>query len=141
MVFARQHSISLILVVAALLATAGVFAFARPMYQPRYENKMIDFSKQDYFSPDAVREAFAAQAIRLRISSRFNGMVTFSNRPPGTALPADALQVIVAPRTGTGSWGPKLEPYDERFVNILVTYGGTDEYLLARVEDAVAALR
>lgn len=43
--------------------------------------------------------------------------------------------------TGTGSWGPKLEPYDERFANILVTYGGTDEYLLARVEDAVAALR
>jgi hypothetical protein len=42
---------------------------------------------------------------------------------------ADALQVEVGPRAGTGSWGPKLESYDERFGNVLVTYGGHDEQL------------
>jgi hypothetical protein len=139
--FVRQHSISLFLIVAALVATAGVFAFARPTYRPRYENEMIDFSKQDHVSLEAVRKAFAAEGIRLRVSSRFDGYVTLSNRSPGAPLPADALQVVVAPRTGKGSWGPKLEPYDERFGNVLVTDGDADDQLLTRVETAVAALR
>lgn len=56
-------------------------------------------------------------------------------------MPADALNVVVGPRTGTGSYGPELEPYDERFGNVLVTYGGEDEQLLEQIENAVDALR
>lgn len=52
-----------------------------------------------------------------------------------------ALNVVVGPRTGTGSYGPRLEPFDERFGNVLVTYGGKDERLLERIENAVDALR
>ncbi|MEP6908945.1 MAG: hypothetical protein ABI896_00785 [Actinomycetota bacterium] len=48
---------------------------------------------------------------------------------------------MVAPRTGTGSWGPKLEPYDERFGNVAVTYGGPDDDLLTRIKAAVSSLR
>jgi len=60
-----------------------------------------------------------------------------------TSLPvqADALQVVLGPPEGSGSFGPKLEPYDERFGNVMVTYGGTDKRLLRRIEAAVSTLR
>jgi hypothetical protein len=45
------------------------------------------------------------------------------------------------PCVPTGSFGPKLEPYDERFGNVMVTYGRKDERMLDRVKAAVAALR
>lgn len=125
--------------VAAVLATAGVFVFARPEYRPQYESEMIDFSKQHYYSPASVRQAFAGEGIRLREVSRFAELLFLSNRP--RPLPADALNVVVGPRTGTGSYGPELEPYDERFGNVLVTYGGEDEQLLEQIENAVDALR
>lgn len=86
-----------------------------------------------------VRQAFAAKGIRLREASRFAGMLILSNTP--RHLTADALNVVVGPRTGTGSYGPELEPYDERFGNALVTNGGGNEQLLTRVENAVDFLR
>ncbi len=140
MAFALRHPISIFVVLLATLATAVVvFGFARSQYHPRYESKMIDFAKVDYYSPTHVREAFAAKGVRLHISSRFNGIVMLTNA--SEPVQADALQVAVAPRTGKGSFGPKLEPYDERFGNVLVTYGGQDKQMLGRVEAAVSALR
>ena len=139
MSLALRHPISLALVLAALLGTTGVFVFARPHYQPRYESEMIDFSKRHYYSPEVVRSAFAAHGIELRHVSSFYGMQTYSNVAPPVG--AEDLQVDIGPRTGTGSWGPELEPYDERFGNLLVTYGGGDEHLLANVQAAVASLR
>jgi hypothetical protein len=56
-------------------------------------------------------------------------------------LRADALQVVVAPRSGTGGWGPRLEAYDRRLDNVLVTYGGEDERLIAELDAAVSSLR
>jgi hypothetical protein len=47
----------------------------------------------------------------------------------------------VAPSIGSGSWGPELEPYDERFDNLLVTYGGNNQRLLDEVDAAVSSLR
>jgi hypothetical protein len=139
MAFALRHPLTLLVVLAALLATAGVFVFARPEYRPDYESEMIDFSKQHYYSPSAVRHAFAAEGIRLREVNHIGGMIVLSNTPGH--FTADALNVVVGPRTGSGSYGPKLEPYDVRFGNVLVAYGGTDERLLDRVETAVSTLR
>jgi hypothetical protein len=48
---------------------------------------------------------------------------------------------MVAARRGKGSWGPKLEPYDARFGNVFVSYGGRDPALLARIKSAVSELR
>jgi hypothetical protein len=48
---------------------------------------------------------------------------------------------MVAARRGSGSWGPKLDAYDVRFGNVLVTYGGRDHALLRRIESAVSDLR
>jgi hypothetical protein len=139
MSFALRHSISLVLVLAALASTAAVFAFARPQFQKPNESEMIDFSGRVYHSPDAVKAAFAAHGVELQIVSRFSGMITLSNE--SAPLQADALQVIVAPRSGRGSWGARLEPYDKRFDNLLVSYGGKDERLLAGVESAVSDLQ
>jgi hypothetical protein len=98
---------------------------------------MIDFSQVRYYSPDAVRSAFAEQGIRLQRKSSFYGITMFSR----VAVPdADALQVLVGPKAGKASWGPKLEAYDERFGNVYVSYGGTDEQLLSKVKAAVSIL-
>lgn len=139
MSFALRHPLTLLVVLVALVATAGVFVFARPEYQPDYESEPIDFSKQHYYSPASVRQAFASEGIRLHEASRVGGMVILSTTPD--RLTADAPNVVVGPRTGKGSYGPELESYDERFGNILVTYGGGDERVLDRVRAAVDVLR
>jgi len=126
-----------LVVLSACATIAAVFAFARPAYGPTNEERMIDFAAVRYYSPALVRSAFADQGVQLRESRAFEITVLTQSRNPR----ADDLQVMVAPRTGTGSWGPKLERYDERFGNVAVTYGGRDEQLLARVQTAVSALR
>jgi hypothetical protein len=137
--FALRHPLTLLVVLVALVATAGVFVFARPEYRPEYESELIDFSKVTYYSPATVRQAFAEEGIRLREASRVGGMLILSNTPGH--LTSDALNVVVGPRSGTGSYGPELERYDERFGNVLVTYGGSDEHLVERVDAAVDELR
>jgi hypothetical protein len=137
MAFLPRYSVSILVVGGATLATFALFTFARPQYQPRYESKMIDFSKQNYLSPDTVRVAFGKQGIRLLTSSVFD--LTLLRMP--RAVQADDLHVVVGPRTGTGSFGPKLESYDNRFDNVMVTYGGHDEQLLQEVKAAVSSLR
>ena len=135
-----RHPISLLVVFGALVATAGVFVFARPEYHPPNESKMIDFAKVHYYSPNAVRHAFAEHGIKLHAGAApGKGSAWFGAGP--APFPADSLQVMMGPRRGEGSWGPKLEPYDARFGNVLVTYGGQDPALLARVESAVSDLR
>jgi hypothetical protein len=133
-----RHPAPFLVVLSACATVAAVFAFARPAYHPKGESKTIDFSTVRHYSPDAVRNAFAGQGIQLRVNSHFYGITLFSR----VAVPdADALQVMVGPRAGKASWGPKLEPYDERFGNVYVSYGGDDTQLLAGVKTAVSTLR
>jgi hypothetical protein len=139
MAFALRHPLTLLIVLVALTATVGVFVFARPAYEPEYESTMIDFSEVTYYSPASVRQAFTTEGIRLREVSRVGGMLILSDTPGH--LTADALNVVVGPRTGSGSYGPELGTYDERFGNVLVTYGGKNAVLLERVDAAVDALR
>jgi hypothetical protein len=49
--------------------------------------------------------------------------------------------VAVGARTGRLSFGPELTSYDERFENVLVTYDGTDEAVVNRLDAAVEALK
>jgi uncharacterized membrane protein len=133
----QRYAVSILVVVGATLATLAVFSLARPQYHRQYESKMIDFSRRNYLSPDTVRRAFAQQGIRLKSSSAFE--FTLLNIP--RAVQADDLQVVVGPRAGTGSFGPKLESYDNRFENVMVTYGGHDDQLLREVKAAVSSLR
>lgn len=134
-----RYWISLAIVGSLVVATAGLFVFARPGFDRERGSEMVDFSEVRHYSAATVRAAFASHGISLREASRFGGFVTFSTetRP----LRADALQVVVGPPSGAGSFGPELEPYDERFGNVLVTYGGSDAALVERVDAAVDALR
>jgi hypothetical protein len=139
MSFVARHVAAVLIVLAGCLAALGVFTFARPQYHPRYESKTIDFSQQHYYSPRIVRLAFSARGVKLYAGdSPGVGIATLSTDP---GFHADAAQVIVGPRTGTGSFGPKLEPFDERFGNVMVTYGGHDERLLGQLKAAVNDLR
>jgi hypothetical protein len=85
-----------------------------------------------------VRRSFAAQGIPLRHRTHAGRIVWFSNMP---AFRAADLAVMVGPRTGKGSWGRQLEPYDERFGNFLVTYCGADQRLERRIDAAVSEFR
>ena len=135
--FALRHSVSILIVVAAAAATAGVFVVATPEH-PRDESEMIDFSERDYYSTERVRAAFTAHGIELHATAGPNGFTIFNRRGE---VQADALQVLVAPRHGRGSWGPKLEHYAVRFGNVLVTFGERDDELLGRIKAAVEELR
>jgi hypothetical protein len=137
MAFRPRYSVSILIVVGATLASLASFTFPGPQYHPRYESKMIDFSEQNHLSADTVLRAFAKHGIRLESSSAFG----FTPLDIPRAGQADELQVVVGPRTGTESFEPKLESYDNRFENVMITYGGHDEQLLQKVKAAVSSLR
>jgi hypothetical protein len=124
--------------IAAAALTVGVLSLARAHVSEPQESEMIDFSEQRHYEPEIVQQAFWFHGIHLPVRSRSSGLVILSDDP---LLRAGSLQVAVAPRTGTGSWGPEIDAYDERFGNLLVTYDGEDKELLADVEAAVADLR
>src|ERR671922_2196624 len=117
-----RHPAPVVFIAMACATCAAVLAFARPEYHGRKESRTIDFSEQTYYAPGLVNRTFAEQGIELHRSKAFSITVLSET----THQYADELQVLIGPRTGKASWGPKLEPYDERFGNVLVTYGGPD---------------
>jgi hypothetical protein len=48
--------------------------------------------------------------------------------------------VVVGGRTGRVGFGAQATSFDERFENVLVTYDGTDEAVVERLEAAVDEL-
>ena len=115
----------MLVLLGAVLCTATVFVYATPQHP--------------YRSPDAVRSAFAAHGVHLRDATSPDGVHILSLCPCRSRPPRFRSQSRRAPRRSIG--GPKLQPYDERFANVDVTYGGRDEQLLERVRAAVADLR
>ncbi len=136
---AGRHLVGALLVASMLFVTVGVFTFARPAYRAPNESRTIDFSKEHHYALADVKRAFAAHGIVLHAGARSAGFAWLGSGP--APFRADSLQVIVAPRNGRASWGDKVSPYDARFGNVLVTYGGHDGTLLARVKAAVSDIR
>jgi len=120
-----NHPVSALVLLGAVLSVATVFVYAS--------------GRRHYYSPEVVKRAFAAHGVHLRNVTSPDGVRILALRP--VPLEAAALQVAVVARTEKVDWGLKLEPYDERFGNVDVTYGGHDEQLLERVRTAVADLR
>jgi hypothetical protein len=129
------------MVVAALAATAAVFAFARPEYRTP-DQRTVDLARVHHFGRAVVRRTFAAHGIRLRYSNdkvRGGGPLWLSPTP--IPVPTSGLYVIFAGRTGTVSWGPATSgEYDQPVGNLDVHYGGGDAATLAAVKSAVAEL-
>jgi hypothetical protein len=136
-----RHPLAGALVLATLAAAAAFFTFALPQYQGKYEEHMINLAEQETVSPTAVRAAFAAEGIRLRYSYDWPFGVALSDVRPSEQGRRKHIQVTVGGRTGRVDYGPELAPYDTRFENVLVTYNGSDEAMLDRVEAAVSTLR
>ena len=133
-----RHPASFAIVLAAA-AVAAVFTFARPQLESEPGTEMVNLAEKDYVSADAVRAAFAAEDLPLRYTTRFASLLILHSDPPPQT--AEKLSVVVGARTGRVSFGAKYNSYDERFENIVVTYGGSDEAVLSRIESAVAALK
>jgi hypothetical protein len=134
-----RHQISVAIVLAAAAGVAAVFTFARPQLEDDPATEMVNLAEKDYISPAAVRSAFAAEGLPLRYTAGSPPLlVLYSDPPPQTA---EKLSVLVGARTGRVGFGAKYNAYDERFENVVVTYGGDDEDTLARINAAVVTLK
>ena len=99
---------------------------------------MVDLAEKDYISPAAVRAAFAAESLPLRYMTRSGLLLVLHSDPPPQT--AEKLSVVVGARKGRVGFGARYNAYDDRFENVMVTYGGSDDALLARIKAAVATL-
>lgn len=100
---------------------------------------MVNLAEKAYISPSAVRAAFAAEGLPLRYTTGPRPLLVLHTDPPPQT--AEKLSVLVGARTGRVGFGAKYNAYDERFENVMVTYGGTDEAVLARIKASVATLK
>jgi hypothetical protein len=141
--FALRHPISSGVVFSALLATAFVFTFARPQFHPAIEVENINLGREPHSSVADVRAAFAAEGISFDHTSGGPDVTTtwLGVGPPPWA---DAsLYVIVFPEKGVlglghGDWEDAV--FERRVGNVLVHYGGADEFTLGRVKAALLSL-
>ena len=67
--------------------------------------------------------------------------MTRERSQPKRVIRSVAGAVFVGARTGQVGLGAKFEEYDERFENVMVTYGAGDQATLAQIRAAVAALK
>jgi hypothetical protein len=135
-----RYRTSAVLVLVAVAAVGGLFTVARARVETGGgDSQMIQLAEQAHVSVAAVRDAFAAEGIVLRYSTTAPVVTILSTSPPGQWT-SEKLFVHVGGRTGQIDFGARSTEYDERFENILVTYGGDDESLLRRIELSVEAL-
>ncbi len=136
-----RYAVSLVVLLVAFLTVGGVLVLARPEYRDANESEMIELAERAFVAPTAVRSAFAAEGVRLPYRSRFARLTMFSSVPPARQGQLGKVIVVVGPRTGRISFGPEVASYDERFENVLVTYDGTDDAVVDRLDAAVEALK
>jgi hypothetical protein len=137
-----RYRVSVAVVLAGVAGVVAVFVFARPQLASEPGTEMVNLAEKDYISPAAVRAAFAAEGLPLPYTNTVGSppLLILSNSPRGTAT-AEKLFVLVGARTGRVGFGAKFTEYDERFENVMVTYGVGDEAVLAQIKAAVAALK
>jgi hypothetical protein len=138
-----RYPVSLAVVLVALLATIGVFIFARPQYKPA-EQKTIDMSTRHHYTSAEVQRAFAAHGLPLTYA-RHEGkgenyfLMLFETPVPN---PTTQLYVYLAGPATKVSWGPEDKTsWEQRSANLEIHYGGANERMLAQVKAAAAELR
>lgn len=138
--FQSRSRVTLVIALATVALVAAVFTVARPHYDGKFDDKMIDLAEQDYVSPASVRAAFAAEGVSLRYSYDFANGTVLSDVPKARQGRGTPILVTVGGGVGMVSYGPELTAYDERFENVLVTYGGADDAVVDRLDAAVSEL-
>jgi hypothetical protein len=138
-----RYPVSLAIVLVAVLATMGVFLFARPQYRP-VEQKTIDMSTRHHYSGVEVRRVFAAHGLPLTYARHMGKGDSYLLMLFETPVPDSTTQLYVSlagPATKV-SWGPKDETsWEQRSANLLIHYGGANERMLAQVKAAASELR
>jgi hypothetical protein len=142
MSWARGHLLAVSLVLVAAACTGAAFAFARPGYHAQVTEQAIDLSSGKHYTTSVVRDAFAAQGLRLTpTSGTLPGAKMFTDSHPGSTLD-DAFLVTIWKPTATvyvGTTGPKAL-YEKWVGNVSVSYGGHDRSFAARVAAAADSL-
>jgi hypothetical protein len=144
-VFVARHPLGVLIVAAALAATAAVFVFARPQYRPDVTVRNYDMSTRTHYTVREVREAFAAHGIDLRYSRLLPGErgTWVMNLSAVPAIASDTSHVNVSvfgPRTKLG-WGITHERLETVRGNVAATYDGDNDDVLRRAKDAIGELR
>jgi hypothetical protein len=136
----RNHVIGIGVVLVALVAVGGVFAFARPTYHPRVTTRAVNMASEHHYKAAHVVGVFARQGIVLRPANTQSGTVYYTDTRPGEKDDA-FLVTIFNPKVTVnfGTAGPK-PLYVKRLGNVLVTYGGHNAPFAARVATAASAI-
>jgi hypothetical protein len=143
-----RHVVAVTVVLFAVAAMGGVFAFARPTYRPSSPYTLVNMKGQRHYTVAQVRQAFASHALRLARTSRDgnakHGMTFLSPALKGGHAP-DFTATLFGTES-TVSFGPNLDPakgYESRFGNVSVLYGDPhpNQALLARIKAAVSDLQ
>jgi len=138
-----RYPVSLALVLVALLATIGVFIFARPQYRPAVQ-RTIDMSTRHHYTSAEVQRVFAAHGLPLtyaRHMGKGDSYLLVLYEMPGIN-PTTQLYVHLAGPATKVDWGPKDETsWEQRSANLEIHYGGPNELMLAQVKAAASELR
>ena len=138
-----RYPVSVAIVLVAVLATMGVFLFARPQYRPA-EQKTIDMSARHHYSSVEVQRVFAAHGLPLTYARHMGKgdsylLMLFETPVPN---PTSQLYVDLAGPAAKVSWGPEDKiSWEQRSANLLIHYGGANERMLAQVKAAASELR
>jgi hypothetical protein len=136
-----SHRIAVGVVAAALIATAGLFALARPAYHARVTEKLVDMRHEDHYRPAEVMRAFATQGIALVRVNHDGGTSFYKGRHLG---PADDsfLVTLIDPNVTVGfETGTRKIGYEQRLGNLDVSFGWHDDTLVGRIKAAMKAVK
>ena len=138
-----RYPVSLAIVFVALLATIGVFIFARPQYKPA-EQHMIDMATRHHYTSAEVQRVFAAHGLPLTHARHMGKGQSYSLmlfETPGIQTTTQLVVYLEGPATKV-SWGPKdKSSWEQRSANLMIRYGGANERMLAQVKAAASELR
>lgn len=127
---------ALALVLVAVSATALALLLLRPAARPGAQVRVPNLAPGHHYSVGFVRAAFAAQGLRLRVTTPDSLGVTLSaTRPP---LSDRTLYVMVERGDQPPAWS--VPTSDVEIGNLDIHYGGASRRVRASVEAATIAL-
>jgi hypothetical protein len=139
-----RHLVVVAVVLFAVAATGGVFAFARPAYrEPTTSFDDVNMQQQRLYTVAQVEQAFAEHGLLI------NSVTRRGDARTGTTT-LDRRHGRIAPNWMISLFGPDQTvhfsknmqgAYVSRFGNLMVFYGGKNAALMAHIEAAVADLQ
>ena len=142
MSWVNRHVVAFGVVLFAVAAMGGVFAFASPAYHQSSSEQAVSMKGQHQYTVAQVEHAFALQGLLI------NSVMRHGGAQKGTTI-LDQRHGKLAPDWTVSLFGPNatvyfsenMQGYVARFGNLMVFYGGKNAALLVRVKAAAADLQ